>query len=126
MSGKLPVVQGLRSPTWLLHKSLFDSFTAHYSSCRDCRVSSSTSGAELEGEGAATEDAPWEAVGEPRPPQATAWLLPGGLHPPVRSFRNPVSLSLRKLSPESQPERPPFLQSSYLRFETGEQMVFLY
>ena len=85
VSEKLLVVQGLRSPTWLLHKSLFDSFTAHYSSCREHRVSSSTSGAELEGEAAATEDAPWEAVGEPRPPQATARLLPGGLRPPGAS-----------------------------------------
>lgn len=38
MSGKLLVVQGLRSPTWLLHKSLYDSFTDHYSSCRERRV----------------------------------------------------------------------------------------
>ena len=71
VSGKLPVVQGLRSPTWLLHKSLFDSFTAHYSSCRECRVSSSTSGAELEGEGLRLRMRPEKLLGSlarPRPP----------------------------------------------------------
>ena len=84
------------------------------------------SGAELEGEVAATEDVPGEAVGEPHPPQAAAGLLPGGLCPPIRSLGNPIGLPPQKLSPKSQPERPPLLRNNYLWFETGEQMVFLY
>lgn len=113
---------GLHSPTWLLHKSLFDSFTAHYSSCREHRVSSSTSGAELEGEAAATEDAPGKLLGASPTPghcPAPSW---GSV---LRSFRNLPSLSA-KASPKSQPERPPLLRNNYLWFGTWEQMVFLY
>lgn len=119
MSGKLLVVQGLCSPTWLLHKILLilsPTITAP-----------AESGAELEGEAAATEDVPGEAVGEPHPPpQAAARLLPGGLCPPIRSLGNPIGLPPQKLSPKSQPERPLLLRNNYLWFEIGKQMVFLY
>ena len=96
VSGKLLVVQGLCSPTWLLHKILLilsPTITAP-----------AESGAELEGEAAATEDVPGEAVGEPHPPQAAARLLPGcSVHPSgasgIPSASLPKSL-VQRVSPK--------------------------